>query len=203
MKKQIIIVGGGTTFDTYKEYIFYLKNRKVSIENFKTKKDWKSVIGKFLGNKFEVFILQMPNRNNARYREWKIWFKRMLPFIKNNAIFIGHSLGGIFLAKYLSENSMLKKIKATILVAAPFDNEGSDESLTDFKLSPSFKNKKFAKQGGNIYLFYSKDDSVVSFKQADKYKKFLPKAKVLIFKNKKHFNQKSFPEIVKLIKSIK
>lgn len=97
-----------------------------------------------------------------------------------------------------SENNISRKIKATILVAAPFDDEKSGKSLADFKLSSSLES--FVKHGGKIYLIQSKDDPEVLFEQLEKYKKALPNAKTMIFENREHFNQESFPEIVELIK---
>ncbi len=194
MNKQIIIIGGGNSFLTYADYINHLKNSEVSLDKFKPNKDWKDNLSEKLGKNYEIFLPKMPNKTNARYKEWKIWFERIFPYIKDNVILIGHSLGGIFLAKYLSENSFPNPIKATILVAAPY----AKDYLDDFKLPPSLT--KFIKQGGTIYLIQSKDDPVVSYEHIEKYKKALPNAKTLVFKNKGHFNQETFPEIVKLIK---
>ena len=116
MKQQIVVIGGGTTFDEYEDYISYLKvHRDASIEKFKPQEDWKDSLSTDLGSDYELFQPQMPNRNNARYEEWKIWFERMTPFINDDVVFIGHSLGGMFLAKYLSEQIFPKKIRATIL----------------------------------------------------------------------------------------
>jgi predicted alpha/beta hydrolase family esterase len=200
MKQQIIIIHGGTTFNNYKDYISYLKKKEVSIDKLKLRKDWKDTLEKKLGEKFEILLPRMPNGTNAHYKEWKIWFERIVPLFKNNIIFIGHSLGGIFLAKYLSENIISNKIKATILVAAPFDDEKSGKSLADFELSSSLQ--RFSKQGGKIYLIQSKDDPEVLFEQLEKYKQALPNAETIIFENKEHFNQESFPEIIELIKKL-
>ena len=152
-----------------------------------------------LGEKYDVLLPRMPNGKNARYAEWKIWFERLIPFISDDAIFIGHSLGGIFLAKYFSENIFPKKIKAIILIAAPFD-DASGESLTDFKLPSSLS--KLTENSGLIYLFHSKDDPTVPFEQLEKYKKSLPNAKFMIFEDREHFNQGTFPEIIELIKKL-
>lgn len=200
MNQQVIVIHGGTTFDTYKDYIFYLKSKKISLDKLKAKRGWKDTLGDKLGKNFEVLLPRMPNGTNARYKEWKIWFERITPFFKKDTILIGHSLGGIFLAKYLSENTISKTIKAVILVAAPYDDTDSEESLTDFILPSSLK--KFSEQVGLIYLFQSKDDPVVPFKQYKKYKKALPDAKPVILDNREHFNQDTFPEIIELIKKL-
>jgi len=206
MKQQIVIIGGGTTFDTYKKYIAFLKKRKIGLDKLlRPHQGWKNHLQKELGENFEVLRPRMPNGTNARYEEWRIWFERIIPFFSKKVILIGHSLGGIFLAKYLAENNISKKIKATILVAAPFDDEDRDEenkeSLADFNLSPSLE--KFAEQGGTIYLIQSKNDPSVPFEQLGKYKKALPNAKTMIFENRGHFKQETFPEIIRLIKKLK
>ncbi|MCJ7804896.1 alpha/beta hydrolase [Patescibacteria group bacterium] len=202
MKQQVVIIHGGTPFDTYEDYLSYLKNQEISLDSLRLRKGWKEALSRELGQNFDVLMPQMPSRTNARYEEWKIWFEKIIPFFNKNIIFIGQSLGGIFLAKYLSENNISKKIKATILVSAPFDdeNEKSGKSLADFKLSSSLE--RFAKNGGKIYLIQSKDDPEVLFEQLEKYKKALPSAKTMIFENRGHFNQESFPEIIELIKKL-
>lgn len=203
MKKQIVVIHGGTSFKTYKDYITYLKTKKIDIEKLRPHKDWKDSLKSELGKNYEILMPRMPNGTNARYEEWKIWFERIAKVLNNGLILIGHSLGGIFLAKYLSENIFSKRIDAVILVAAPFDDtNGADslESLKDFKLPLSLK--KFAQQVGKIYLVYSKNDPVVPFTHLAKYQQRLSSAAAVIFENKEHFNQETFPEIVKLIKTI-
>ena len=53
-----------------------------------------------------------------------------------------------------------------------------------------------------IYLIHSKDDPLVPFTQLKKYQQALPKAEAIVFENREHFNQETFPEIIELIKSI-
>ena len=198
MKKQIVVIRGGTTFNAYEEYISFLKNKEVKIDNFKIRKDWKDTLEKELGDDFELFTPRMPNGTNASYEEWKIWFEKMTPFLKDSVFLVGHSLGGIFLVKYLSENMFSKKIKALLLIAAPFDDEDSDESLNDFALIGSLK--KITEQVGKIYLFHSKDDPVVPFDQVNKYKNIFPGSEIIVFTDRQHFNQEHFPELVELLK---
>jgi predicted alpha/beta hydrolase family esterase len=200
MKQQIVAIHGGETFDTYQNYISYLKNKIIEPERLKPKRDWKNTLLEKLGENFEVLLPSMPNKTNSQFKEWKIWFERITPFIKKNTIFVGHSLGGTFLAKYLSQNTISKSIRAVILVAAPFDDADSKYSLASFKLPPSLK--KFSEQADKIYLIHSKDDFVVPFEDLKKYKKALPDAEIMVFDHKEHFSQETFPEIVKLIKTL-
>jgi predicted alpha/beta hydrolase family esterase len=123
--------------------------------------------------------------------------------MEDNLILIGHSLGGIFLAKYLSEENLPKKIKAVFLVAAPYELRGNGESqrnLSEFKLPVSLD--KFKEQGGEIFLYHSKDDPVVPFSEVEKYQAALLNAKTVIFEDRGHFNQEQFPEIIEAIKGL-
>lgn len=187
------------TFDKYEEYIAFLKNKNVEIDDFKTGGGWKNSLGKELGNDFEIINPRMPNSANARYEEWKIWFNKMIPFIQDGAIMIGQSLGGIFLAKRLSEVSLPKKLKALILISAPF-SAAAGESLTDFKLPASIEN--CVKQAEKIYIIHSKDDPVVPFDEAVKYQNAFPGAETIVFEDRGHFDQEAFSELAELIKSL-
>lgn len=203
MKKQIVFIHGGTSFATYEDYISYLENKEINIEKLRARKEWKDSFAAELGENYDILLPRMPNGTNVRYKEWKIWVDNIAKVLDDEVVLIGHSLGGIFLAKYLSENTFPKRIIAAVLVAAPFDDaEGADgkESLVDFIL-PSVL-EKFAKQCGKIYLLHSQDDPVVPFAQLEKYRNALPNAEVVVFKDREHFSQETFPEIIKIIRSV-
>lgn len=196
-KQQIIIIHGGDSFNSYEEYLNSLKNWEVSAESFKIRDDWKTNIEKDLGPDFEVFQPRMPNKTNARYNEWKIWFERMLPFMNNKVVLVGHSLGGMFLVKYLAENEFPKHISQLHLIAAPH-NKTAD--IGDFLIPDSLEG--ISKQAKNIFLYYSQDDPIVPYGELKTYQKLLPKAKGIIFTNRGHFIQPDFPELIKNIKSL-
>ncbi|MCX6765772.1 MAG: alpha/beta hydrolase [Candidatus Moranbacteria bacterium] len=197
MKQQVIIIHGGSSFDSYKKFLDDLKNQEVTIESFLPKKDWKIHLQSELGGEFQVLAPRMPNSNNARYEEWKIWFKRMFPFMESEPILIGHSQGGIFLVKYLSENEFPKKIKALFLVAPP---HSETHEISDFVFKKSLEGVE--KQCPIIHLYQSKDDPIVPFNEVERYKKDLPSVKAHIFEDRQHFNQEHFPEIVEEIKNL-
>lgn len=198
--KQVVVIHGGTSFDQYQDYIDFLKTREVSREKLLGGEDWKAALPRELGDSFEVLLPKMPNATNARYAEWSLWLERCLPFVREPVILVGHSLGGIFLAKYLAERDFPRRILAALLVAAPFDDCSTDESLADFVLPASLQ--KFSDQADSIYLMHSQDDPVVPVEQTAKYQRALPKASVMILDGRQHFQQAQFPELAALIASL-
>jgi len=101
----------------------------------------------------------------------------------------------MFLAKYLSRYDFPKKVKQLHLVAAPHNNTGY---VADFLIPKSLN--RLSKQVENIYFYYSQDDKIVPITEMKEYKKQLPTAKYIIFKNRGHFNQENFPELIKILK---
>ncbi len=197
-KQQIILIHGGTTFDTYEEYIEYLKSCTLSLDKIDFK-DWKDNLQLELPE-YEVIYPKMPNAKNARYKEWKIWFEKLIPLIDENIILVGHSLGGIFLAKYLSENTFPKTIKQLHLVAPPYDTEACKDSLVDFALNNTVEDLTSIAE--RLFLYHSTDDTAVPFADAEKYVRDLPLATFTVFENRGHFTQEVFPELIQNIQSI-
>ena len=143
VKKQVIFIHGGETFDTYDDYVEYLKNCEFDLYKERGKR-WKDSLSERLGENFEVIAPTMPSKYNAKYSEWKIWFEKVIPHVEDNVVIIGYSLGGLFVAKYLSENDLPKKILATYLIAAPYEKNDNEDSLADFILPDTLE--KFGKQ---------------------------------------------------------
>jgi predicted alpha/beta hydrolase family esterase len=139
--------------------------------------------------------------NNTSYVDWKIHLERYLPYLRHNVILIGGSLGGIFLAKYLSENKFPKKILSAYLICPPFDDTCFEEDLVGgFKLKSDLS--LIEKNSKNLTLLFSKDDDDVPVSHAEKYRKKLKNPRIIIYKSKNgHFKISKFPEIVKMIKN--
>ena len=198
-KTQIFLIHGGDNFRNRKDYLHYLKTRPISLEK---KKRWSlDYLDKNLGKKFVIIRPRMPLQDNAKYEDWKIYFERYLPYLRNNPILIGSSLGGIFLAKYLSEHKFPRKILSTYLICPPFDDTLDEEDLAGgFKLKSDLS--LLGKNSKKLYLLFSKDDDIVPVSHAQKYKRKLKNAKIIIYKSKNgHFQVSKFPEIVRMIKN--
>ncbi len=204
--RQVVVIHGGDTFARYEDYLDFLKNFAVDKSVFE-KHGWKQSLGTELGSDYEVFKPEMPCKWNAKYLEWSLWFEKLIPLLSEEVIFIGHSLGGLFLAKYFSEHHYPKTISALMLVAAPYDMAETGESLADFNLPTSLE--LLAKQCQKIYLYHSQDDPVVPFQEMKKYQTALAATtpnkidvKTEILDQRGHCNQDRFPELVKDILSL-
>lgn len=196
-KARILMIHGGMTFKNKKDYLNYLKTRKISLKRTSWAGEY---MDRELGKSFEIIRPRMPLQDNAKYSDWKIYFERHLPYLKDDFILVGGSLGGIFLAKYLSENKLPQKALSVYMVCPPFDDTVKGEDLAGgFRLKSDLS--LLEKNCRNLYLMFSKDDKSVPVSHAEKYRKKLKNAKIFIFKSKNgHFNVSKFPEIVKMIK---
>ena len=172
----------------------------VNLDKLRYQKDWKDTLQEELGSAYDIFQPRMPNSTNAHYNEWRIIFDKILEKVDEDVVLVGHSLGALFLVKYLSDNNPTKKIKSLFLVAAPFDGE-TKESLGSFVLDSS-KVENVRKKVSSIILYYSKDDPVVSFSESDKYMRKLPQATLHTLDGRGHFKQEKFPEIINDLQNV-
>ncbi len=202
MKQQVLYVHGGDAFSNYEDYLSYL--RTTSLRNLPGKEAkvfWSATLAEDLGSDYEVFAPTMPNKVNASYQEWSIWFERHFLYLKDGVILVGWSLGGMFLAKYLAENEVPFKIRKLILLAAPCgtydDGKGNDCGTFQFDpaILPAVANKL-----EKITLFHSTDDFVVDFSALGLYRQAWPGAKVFEHKDKNHYLVESLPDLVNEIK---
>jgi len=197
--KQVIVIHGGTTFEDYNEYLESLSTKTLNIDRFTYKPMWKELLQENLGDDYQVLLPAMPNKTNASYSEWKLWFEHLSSLFTNGCILVGHSLGAVFLAKYLSEQTFPIKVDATILIAAPYDDD-SVEDLTDFKIISLSEN--LSNQAGELVFFNGLDDPIISVQDLKKYQDALPGAEFNIIPAPDHFVRVDFPELIERIKRI-
>jgi uncharacterized protein len=189
-RAQLFMIGWWEAFDTHEACLAYLD--QYPFDPYSTFPSWKKWIISGLSEKYESFYPDMPNKRNAHYEEWKIWFEKYFPFLKNTEItLVWHSLGGIFLAKYLSENTFPRPIQALHLIAPVFDDDGLiGETVASFTLDTT-KLPQLADQVQHIHIWSSIDDPIVPYSHAVKYQKFLPNAILHTFEHRGHFHGQS------------
>lgn len=200
VKKQLVIIHGGDFFDSRAEFVEDLKRTEAPKEYFlfDEEKGWKDNLAQELSGEYEVFFPTMPNKLDAKYAEWKIWFDKMVPFLNDGVVLVGHSLGGIFFARYLSENALGIRIEALYLVAAPyFRKKGKGANKAGFVVGDL---GALGDRVDKIFVVHSKDDPIVAFSHAERYQAALPHSIFMHFKDRGHFIGPRFPELLKLVK---
>lgn len=196
-KKQILVIHGGNVFEHKNDFYKYLKEK--NLDPRLTYYDWKKNLKNDLSEDFEVFLLNMPNKDNADYQAWKIWFEKYFIFLNKNIplILIGHSLGGIFLVKYLSENEISNfNISQLHLVASPFSNLNSlGNPLRNFSFNVE-KLNLIENQVEKIFIYHSKDDFVVPFSHGINFSNIFKSSTFIKFENLGHINCEKVKEIL-------
>ncbi len=198
--KQIIIIHGGNVCPT--EDAFYTSLKKRDYDPFKKRIDWKDLLVTELQSTYQIIRPIMPNGWDARYKGRKIWFEKIFPYLNGeDLILVGHSLGGIFLMKYLAENKFPQQIKQLHLVAAVIDDayvNDPDKRLMDFIFDVEML-PKIQKKIEKIFIYHSKDDNEVPYSHAEKIQSYLPNAKIISFTDRWHFIEWEFPELLQNI----
>ena len=192
--KQIVIVHGGSSFNNYENYLNNLKNSQLHYERLLWVQKWRDWLAQEIVVA-DVLLPDFPNKQNADYTEWKIYFEKLPSLLRNDIQLVGYSLGAMFLAKYLHESPLSKPVRRLVLVSPCYDDE-SVEDLGSFQVTSATGLETSAKE---IHLFHSKDDPVVPFTELAKFQRDLPTATVHIFEDRNHFFQPTFPELKELL----
>jgi len=199
--KQLIYIHGWMCFPNNDAFCRALETRDYNpFENKNDRKDWFEEL-KWI---YQIIRPEMPNKNMASYKAWKIRFEKIFPYLNDEyLIIVGHSLWAMFLVKYLWENKFPKKIKQLHLMSTVFDeSDMSDEEkyAWDFAYDPKII-PNIEDQAEEIFLYHSTDDDLVPYSHTEKIKAYLPKAKLMTFTDRGHFFQSEIPEIIANIRA--
>lgn len=201
-KKEVIFIHGGQAFSEHNAFLDHLRTSELRNVLEERGERWKDTLRAELGPEYAVYLPSMPNSDNAKYEEWKIWFERYFALVHDGVILVGHSQGGWFLVKYLLENEPRVAVRAVFLIAAPVEaDDFGGEDGGDFAFEASAL-PQLAEKASEIYLLHSTDDPVVPFHHAERYAQSLPSAQLISFDDRGHFLGSEFPELIELIQSI-
>ncbi|MEO5690568.1 MAG: alpha/beta hydrolase [Candidatus Saccharimonadales bacterium] len=194
--KQVLIIHGGTSFSSYDAYLSHLMHMNMDYVRLKSRSSWKDLLRTQLTHT-DILVPSMPNTANANYDEWVIIFEKIIPFFSDDVQLVGHSLGAMFLAKYLQDHQLKQPVKRLILLAGAYDDE-SMEDLGSFKVESATNVSHSAQE---VHLFHSKDDLVVPFSELAKFQADMPDAITHTFTDRGHFNTETFPELLELLQN--
>lgn len=205
-KHQVFYIHGGSPYVSYDDYLADLQDAPIrDLPDAAEKIRWSQSLRADLGNSYEVFMPLMPNKQNAQYDEWKIWFERHFEYLHDGIILVGISLGAMFLAKYLSEHTLPFTVKHLFLLAGPYEDHVNLEINRQRGGSFAFDGavlKNMTIHPKHITIMHSKDDFVVPYEHALQYKAALPEAELVTFEDKNHFLVEELPELIERIREL-
>jgi predicted alpha/beta hydrolase family esterase len=203
MKEQIIMIGGGRSYKDRESKIGFYKDF-FDIDTAPYGKSWKDWLSWSLEDKYEFINFAKPGSDNADYEIWKIVFDKYLSKVTSvNPIFITHSLGTIFILKYLIENGFKSKIKQLHLVAPVVSqdfqpvNDVEDTGTFTFDITKINQIKGICDE---VHLWHSTDDDVCLYKNAEYIKEQLPESTLHTFSDRGHFSQSTFLELFDILR---
>ncbi|MDB5259742.1 MAG: hypothetical protein JWO73_950 [Candidatus Taylorbacteria bacterium] len=139
---------------------------------------------------------EMPVPYEPDYAAWCEIFERLAP--DEETLLVGHSLGGGFLVRWLSEHTV--KVGPVMLVA-PWtdpDNEMRDAlgNFFDYEIDPDLVSRT-----DGMTIFYSTDDEANIIKTSEILEKSLKGSRTMKFEGKGHFclrnlGTREFPELL-------
>lgn len=198
MPQQVFYVHGGESFARREDFLARLSTKGIwDLPQVAAAGKWTDTLRTDLGPGFEVFMPQMPNKQNARYDEWTLWFSRHFTYLRDGVVLVGCSLGGMFLLKYLLTEPFPYKIKALYLMATPVGLPNFDSGdCFDFVTPIAEVGRLRSVVSGQIYIWHSTDDFVVPIEHSEALHRALPGSTFTRFTDKNHFILPTLPELV-------
>lgn len=130
-------------------------------------------------NGIEAQTPEMPGFYQPKYEQWREMLERFQP--NSDTILVGHSCGGGFLVKWLSENNI--KVGKVVLVAPWLDpTHIIDQEFFNFDIKPDI-----SQQTNGLAIMYSTDDSPDVVESVQTLKAKLTNTNFIEFTNKGHF----------------
>ncbi len=160
-------------------------------------KHWIPWLSNELGREgFVVYTPELPEPYEPHYDNWCRVFEQFI--LNEETVLIGHSCGGGFLARYLSENEV--KVGKVVLVA-PWLDPDKDHCPKFFEFT--IKRNLVAFTSG-VTILVSKDDDSDIIESVQMLKSECPDIEVREFEDKGHFTfddmkSKEFPELLEAV----
>ncbi len=135
--------------------------------------------------------LEFPRPFDPVYADWLAVFEQMK--LTNETVLVGHSCGGGFLLRFLSEHPDVKVAK--VFLVAPWLDPDTEltTSFFEFDIDPHLTERN------ELHIFTSSDDESSLLKSFEIIREKLPNANYHAYTDKGHFCETEFPELLKLL----
>ena len=141
-----------------------------------------------LGAEYNVVYPHMPDEDDPQYETWAAQIAEEQAALGDKAIIVGHSVGGAVLLRHLSEAKIDKPVAGIFIIAAPY--WGAEDWQADLPA------------GLPVFLYHSRDDSVVPFAHLAKFAEKFPQATIREFDGRGHQFNNDLSEVAEDIKGL-
>jgi predicted alpha/beta hydrolase family esterase len=136
-----------------------------------------------LSQQYAVRYPRMPNEAEPDYPAWKAALFKQFDELDDDAILIGHSVGGAFLIHAVAERRPKRKWSAVLLIAPPFLGEGGwPADGTD----PVTNLTEELRADVPVFLYHGTADDEVPIKHMELYAAAIPHAKTRVLADRDH-----------------
>jgi pimeloyl-ACP methyl ester carboxylesterase len=149
-----------------------------------------------LGDGYEVRYPRMPAEDDPNYARWSAAIRRELASLDDDAVLVGHSLGGAILVSTLAEHPPERRPGAIVLIAAPFVGPGGWPA-EEFAL-PADLGPKLA-PGVPVHVFHGLQDQTAPPSHADLYARAIPQAQVHLLPARDHQLGNDLSEVARAV----
>jgi predicted alpha/beta hydrolase family esterase len=138
----------------------------------------------------------MPNEDNPGYVAWKAALEKEFASLDDDAILVGHSVGGTILINALAQSRSKRKFGAIFLIAAPFVGEGGWPS-EDMNPPPDLGAR--LPRDVPVYIYHGLDDATAPPSHAELYARAIPQASVRRLPHRDHQLNNDLSEIAAVL----
>lgn len=141
----------------------------------------------------KVFAPQMPNAANPKVSEWLSMLSNWVGKPDANTFFVGHSLGCVAIARYITSLPPKAVIGGAVFVAG-FSGDINIPEIAEFYTLPC-EPEKVKSHGGKFVAIFSDNDKYVPLEKALEFAHAIS-AKTVLEKGRGHFQVNALPSVL-------
>jgi pimeloyl-ACP methyl ester carboxylesterase len=148
-----------------------------------------------LADGYEVRYPRMPDEADPSYARWSVAIRRELADLADGVV-VGHSVGGTILIHALAERAPERRLRAIMLVAAPFVGAGGWPG-SEFELPPDLGAR--LPREVPVHIFHGLQDQTAPPAHADLYARAIPQARLHRLPGRDHQLDNDLTEVASTI----